>query len=134
MYADRSADSMPVAILPAHVRPSHSPPVLYHVVHQASFRSAPSVIHTGGRSVRVVLMREVGSPPYMWLVNRPMYGVMLSAAARAAVTVLASLQEMVSQQAMVTWEVRLAAWSAVYNVGTKEVTSTGSDVVMSMEE
>jgi hypothetical protein len=55
---------MLVAILLAHVKPSHAPPELCHVVHQALFRSAPSVIHTGGRSVRVVLMSEFGSLPY----------------------------------------------------------------------
>lgn len=42
-----------------------------------------------------------------------MYGVILLAEARAAVTVLASDQEIVSQQAIVTCEVRLAAWSVV---------------------
>lgn len=93
---------MPVEILLAHVRPSHRPPELCHVVHHASFRSAPSVIQTGGRPVRVVLMREVGSPEYMWLVRRPMYGLMLPAEASAAVTVFASDQLIVSQQAILT--------------------------------
>lgn len=98
---------MPVEILLAHVKPSQRPPELYHVVHHASFKSAPSVIHTGGRLVRVVLINEVGSPPYMWLVSRPMYGLILLFAASAAVTVFALAQLIVSQHAILT-ELKLA--------------------------
>jgi hypothetical protein len=50
------------------------------------------------------------------------------------VTFLASDQEIVSQQAMATCEVRLAASSVVWSVGKKEVTSTALEVLISIEE